>query len=187
MIESVFLKEAASELHRYRDLADRALAQVSDADFFRQIDPESNSIAVIVKHLAGNMRSRWTDFLTTDGDKPDRDRDGEFVMEERDERKNLETRWNDGWKITFAALEALTPARPCKRGPRAGRTPDCRAGHHPAHEPPDVSRRADCVPGQAFFRCALADADGPAEQGPPLHQENRPGRGLIPGRGLAAD
>jgi hypothetical protein len=110
MIESVFLTEAAGELRRYKDLADKALAQVSDEDFFRQVDPESNSIAVIIKHLAGNMRSRWTDFLTTDGDKPDRDRDGEFVMEEPDERKTLESRWNEGWKITFTALEALTPA-----------------------------------------------------------------------------
>ncbi len=110
MIESVFLKEAAGELRRYQDMANRALAQVSDEDFFRQIDPESNSIAVIIKHLAGNMRSRWTDFLTTDGEKPDRDRDGEFVMEEPDERKTLESRWNDGWKLTLSALEALTPA-----------------------------------------------------------------------------
>ena len=110
MIESVFLKEAAGELRRYKDMADKALAQVSDEDFFRQIDPESNSIAVIVKHLAGNMRSRWTDFLTTDGEKPDRDRDGEFVMEEPDERETLESRWSDGWKLTFTALEALAPA-----------------------------------------------------------------------------
>ena len=110
MIENEFLKEAAGELRRYKDMAERALAQVSDEDFFRQIDPESNSIAVIIKHLAGNMRSRWTDFLTTDGDKPDRDRDGEFVMEQPDERKTLEDRWNEGWRLTFLGLEALTPA-----------------------------------------------------------------------------
>jgi len=110
MIESVFLKEAAGELRRYKDMADKALAQVNDEDFFRQIDPESNSIAVILKHLAGNMRSRWTDFLTTDGEKPDRDRDGEFVMEETDERRTLEGGWNEGWKLTFTALESLTPA-----------------------------------------------------------------------------
>ena len=110
MLESEFLREAAAELRRYKDMAEKALAQVSDEDFFRQIDPESNSIAVIVKHLAGNMRSRWTDFLTSDGDKPDRDRDGEFVMEEPDERRTLEGRWNEGWRLTFVGLAALTPA-----------------------------------------------------------------------------
>jgi uncharacterized damage-inducible protein DinB len=110
MIETEFLKEAAGELRRYREMAEKSLAQVSDEDFFRQVDPESNSIAVIVKHCAGNMRSRWTDFLTTDGDKPDRDRDGEFVMEEPDERAALEARWNEAWRLTFAGLETLTAA-----------------------------------------------------------------------------
>jgi uncharacterized damage-inducible protein DinB len=110
MIETEFLREAAGELRRYREMAEKALAQVSDEDFFRQVDPESNSIAVIVKHCAGNMRSRWTDFLTTDGDKPDRDRDGEFVMEEPDERAALVARWNEAWSLTFAGLEALTAA-----------------------------------------------------------------------------
>jgi hypothetical protein len=109
MIDSLFLDEALREARRLKDLAEKSLAQVSDEDFFRQIDPESNSVSVIVKHLAGNMRSRWTDFLTTDGEKPDRDRDGEFVMEEPDERSTLEGRLSEGWKITFSALEALRP------------------------------------------------------------------------------
>lgn len=110
MIDSLFLEEALREARRLKDMAEKSLAQISDDDYFRQIDPESNSIAVIVKHLAGNMRSRWSDFLTTDGEKPDRDRDGEFVMEEPDQRATLQDRWDEGWKITLSALEALTPA-----------------------------------------------------------------------------
>ena len=69
------LADAIGQFRKYYALAGGALAQVEDADFFRTIDPESNSIALVVKHLAGNMRSRWTDFLTTDGEKPDRNRD----------------------------------------------------------------------------------------------------------------
>ena len=110
MIETEFLAEAAGELRRYRDMAEKALAQVSDEDFFRQVDPESNSIAIIMKHCAGNMRSRWTDFLTTDGDKPDRDRDGEFVMEEPDDRASIVARWNEGWRMAFDGLQGLTAA-----------------------------------------------------------------------------
>ena len=70
-----YLQDAVLELRKTKGLADKAMAQVSDADFFRSLDPETNSIALVVKHLAGNMRSRWTDFLTTDGEKPDRHRD----------------------------------------------------------------------------------------------------------------
>ena len=74
-----YLPDAWKRLRGHRRLVEHALEQVSDEDFFRQPDPESNSIATLVKHLAGNMRSRFTDFLTTDGEKPDRNRDGEFV------------------------------------------------------------------------------------------------------------
>ena len=74
-----YLKQAAAEVTRYKTLAERAIAQVSDDDLHHAPDPESNSIAVIVQHIAGNLRSRWTDFLTSDGEKPDRNRDGEFV------------------------------------------------------------------------------------------------------------
>ena len=72
------------------------------------LDPEANSIAVLMKHIAGNMRSRWTDFLTTDGEKPDRDRDREFEAEET--RAATLARWNDGWDCTFRGLSALSPA-----------------------------------------------------------------------------
>ncbi|HKF42802.1 MAG TPA: DUF1572 family protein [Thermoanaerobaculia bacterium] len=100
--------EAARQFRGLKKAADRALAQVSDDDFFAVLDPESNSIALLVKHLAGNMRSRFTDFLTSDGEKPDRHRDSEFEIAAGDTRENLMERWETGWAVTFAALEPLT-------------------------------------------------------------------------------
>ena len=104
------LADAIGQFRKYYALAGGALAQVEDADFFRTIDPESNSIALILKHLSGNMRSRWTDFLTTDGEKPDRNRDTEFELEPRDTRATILARWEDGWNLLFAALTPLTEA-----------------------------------------------------------------------------
>jgi hypothetical protein len=101
-----FLKQSAAEARRYKVLAERAMAQVGDGDLHRAPDPESNSIAVIVQHVAGNLRSRFTDFLTTDGEKPDRDRDAEFVDQGLD-RPGLVRAWEGGWSCFFAALEAL--------------------------------------------------------------------------------
>lgn len=104
-----FLDDAARGFRRFKKLADRALAQVSDEQFFTTLDAESNSLAVIVKHLAGNLRSRWTDFLTTDGEKPDRRRDTEFVMEPGDTRASLMDRWEAGFQVLSASLESLGP------------------------------------------------------------------------------
>ena len=104
-----YIENAVKNFRALKDLADRAARQVDDGEFFRALDPESNSIALVTKHMAGNMRSRWTNFLTTDGEKPDRDRDSEFVHGEEDRAAMLE-RWEDGWHRLFAALEALTPA-----------------------------------------------------------------------------
>ncbi|MFL6253868.1 MAG: DUF1572 family protein [Pyrinomonadaceae bacterium] len=103
-----YLKDAVRMFRGQKKLADGAIAQVSDEEFFRTIDPESNSIALIMKHMAGNMRSRWTDFLTSDGEKPDRRRDSEFVLESED-RKAIEARWEAGWQTVFETLESLTP------------------------------------------------------------------------------
>ena len=103
-----YLENVLGEFRGLKRLADRAAAQVSDEEFFRAIDPESNSIALIMKHLAGNMRSRWTDFLTSDGEKPDRRRDTEFVVEGED-RKAIEERWEAGWRTVFETLESLKP------------------------------------------------------------------------------
>ena len=94
----------------YKALGDAALRNTPDEDLHTELDANSNSIAIIVKHLAGNLRSRYRDFLTTDGEKPDRDRDREFEMPERVSRADIERWWNDGWATAFAALDALTPA-----------------------------------------------------------------------------
>jgi hypothetical protein len=102
-----YRRDVIREFHRTRELADKAIAQVSDADFFAAPDPQTNPIAIVVKHVAGNLRSRWTDFLTTDGEKPGRDRDGEFVIGPEDGREALLARWDRGWSILFATLEGL--------------------------------------------------------------------------------
>lgn len=103
-----WLEDARLEFRRLKRQAEKALSQVSDDDFFRALDPESNSLAVIVKHLAGNLRSRWTDFLTSDGEKPDRNRDTEFELGPGDTREALMARWEAGWKLLADAL-ALSP------------------------------------------------------------------------------
>lgn len=98
-----------NEFRRYKTLAERAMAQIQDDQLLVTLDPESNSIAVIVKHLAGNMRSRWMDFLTTDGEKPDRNRDSEFESPPAP-RAELLRLWEWGWSFVFSALEPLTDA-----------------------------------------------------------------------------
>lgn len=103
-----YLKDAVRVFRGQKKLADGAAAQLSDEEFFRAIDAESNSIALIMKHMAGNMRSRWTDFLTSDGEKPDRRRDSEFVVEGEDRAAVLE-RWEAGWRTVFDTLESLRP------------------------------------------------------------------------------
>lgn len=104
-----YLEDALRTFRDYKKLGERAFAQLSDEDFFRTIDDESNSIAVIIKHIAGNMLSRWTDFLTTDGEKPERNRDMEFVMLPETMKDEMLAYWEKGWKCTFDALEPLTP------------------------------------------------------------------------------
>lgn len=108
--ESTFLVEARRRFEESQSLIARAVAQLDDEQYFRTIDPESNSVANLVKHLAGNMRSRWTDFLTTDGEKPDRQRDREFVLDDGDTRSALTERLEAGWLLVHDALEALGPA-----------------------------------------------------------------------------
>jgi uncharacterized protein DUF1572 len=105
-----YIAATTRELRSLKRAAERAIAQVSDEQFFATLDPETNSIAVLVKHIAGNMRSRWTDFLTTDGEKPWRKRDSEFRIEAEDTRAALLARWEEGWKILLGTLESLGPA-----------------------------------------------------------------------------
>jgi hypothetical protein len=104
-----YLKSARTRLEQLKALGDRALERLDEAEMARSLDPESNSVALLVQHLAGNMRSRWTDFLTTDGEKPDRNRDGEFEAGTGATRAQLLHRWEDGWRCLFAALDALKP------------------------------------------------------------------------------
>jgi hypothetical protein len=102
-----FLDESVSAFRNYKKLAEKAMNQVSDEEFFKTIDTEANSIAMIMKHIGGNLRSRWTDFLTTDGEKSDRNRDSEFVVK-TDTRKSLTEFWEDGWNTLFETLQSLT-------------------------------------------------------------------------------
>lgn len=102
-----YLEDSLAVLHQYKKMAEAALAQVRDDQLTAILDPEMNSLAQIVKHMAGNMRSRWTDFLTTDGEKLNRNRDGEFV-EPPSSREQLMSVWEDGWKRVFAAIEPLS-------------------------------------------------------------------------------
>lgn len=101
------LEDATRQFQKYKGLADAALAQVSDADLFRTIDPESNSIALVMKHLSGNMQSRWRDFLHTDGEKPDRHRDREFESEPGETKARVFERWESGWALLFETLGSL--------------------------------------------------------------------------------
>ena len=99
--------DAVQSFRNYKKMAERAIDQVSDEEFFALIDTESNSIALIVKHIAGNLRSRWTDFLTTDGEKDFRNRDAEFELI-GDTRESLMRFWESGWQTLFDNIEPLT-------------------------------------------------------------------------------
>src|SRR6202521_4735639 len=103
------LADIVRSFKNYKALGDAALAQVPDEHLHTEIDPNSNSLAVIVKHVGGNLRSRFRDVLTTDGEKPDRDRDGEFEMREPATREQILGWWNDGWAIALASIEAIVP------------------------------------------------------------------------------
>src|SRR6058998_4394041 len=98
-----YLKDSIDLFRYYKKLGERAMSQCPDAALFATLDAESNSIAIIVKHMAGNMRSRWTDFLTTDGEKPDRNRDTEFVAPPAT-REELMRLWKQRWDLVFNAL-----------------------------------------------------------------------------------
>lgn len=104
-----YLDDALANFRDYKRLAERALEQVKDEEFFTTLDEEANSIGVVIKHMAGNMISRWTDFLDSDGEKPDRNRDMEFVLEPDMTRADLISLWERGWAKLFEAIEPLRP------------------------------------------------------------------------------
>lgn len=104
MNQAEYLQDARRQFEMYKALGDQAISRVDDGQFFRQIGDGTNSIAILVKHMAGNMRSRWTDYLDTDGEKPDRRRDFEFDIEPSDSKAELMRRWETGWQLLFDAL-----------------------------------------------------------------------------------
>jgi hypothetical protein len=104
-----YLDELRRQFRGYKRLAEGAIAQLKDEELFITLDLEANSIAVVMKHMAGNMRSRFTDFLTTDGEKPDRHRDQEFEMNAGATRADMMRQWEEGWSSVFSAIEALKP------------------------------------------------------------------------------
>ncbi len=102
-----YLEDSIASLRAYKKMADKALDQLNEDEFFITLDEEGNSVAVIMKHMAGNMFSRWTDFLTTDGEKPDRNRDMEFLIEPKTKADDVRAYWEQGWQRVFEALEPL--------------------------------------------------------------------------------
>lgn len=109
MFEQHYLDDTLRQLQKLKAQGNGALAQVSDEHLFATIGPESNSIAVIIKHMAGNMRSRWTDFLATDGEKPDRNRDSEFELDGSETGEEIRRLWEEGWRLVLETIGALAP------------------------------------------------------------------------------
>jgi hypothetical protein len=105
-----YLNDVVRTYRHYKALGDSAIAQVADADLHTLVDPDANSIAIIMKHVAGNLRSRFTEFLTSDGEKPDRDRDAEFEMPELPSREQVLADWHAGWSVALASVASLAPA-----------------------------------------------------------------------------
>jgi uncharacterized damage-inducible protein DinB len=101
------LSDLTHEFRRHKEMADKAMSQLDDGQFFHRPGELVNSVALIVKHMAGNLTSRWTDFLTTDGEKPTRDRDGEFRLTDQDTRQRLLAAWEAGWKTLFDTIAGL--------------------------------------------------------------------------------
>lgn len=107
MTGDAYLADIIAQFDGYRRRAEKALAQVSDDAFFLELDPGANSLAILVKHVGGNLRSRWRDVLTSDGEKPDRHRDGEFAITAEDTRVSLMARWHEGFAILESSLTSL--------------------------------------------------------------------------------
>jgi hypothetical protein len=110
VIEQHYLDDCVVQLRKLKTQAEKAIAQIEDGHLFATLDPESNSIAIIMKHIAGNMRSRWTDFLTSDGEKPNRNRDTEFEQDTDETRAALLARWEEGWDRFAKTITSLSPA-----------------------------------------------------------------------------
>ena len=158
-VETAYLTEVVRLLRQYKQLAECAVAQAGPEAAFRTTGAEANSIAVLLKHLAGNMRSRWTDFLTADGEKPDRNRDAEFELEPGTTLDDVMTSWEDGWRRAFAALEGPPPRRPAPRGAHRGEAAVGAAGDRAPARALRLPRGADRAPRQAGARGGVEDAE----------------------------
>lgn len=104
-----WLRAVSARFRQQKEVAERAAARLGEEHFFRALDAGSNSVALLMKHVAGNLRSRWTDFLTNDGEKPNRRRDAEFVREPSDTRGSIEAAWEEGWHLALGTLGSLEP------------------------------------------------------------------------------
>ncbi|HEX8816464.1 MAG TPA: DUF1572 family protein [Terriglobales bacterium] len=104
-----YLDEASRQFRGYKRMGEGAVEQLKDEELFVTLDPESNSVAILMKHIAGNLRSRFTDFLTTDGEKPNRQRDTEFEITPATTRAELMRWWDESWEILFSTIKSLTP------------------------------------------------------------------------------
>jgi hypothetical protein len=109
-LDDAYLRDIARTFRNYKTLGERAMAQVPERDLATLVDADANSIAIVVKHIAGNLRSRFTDFLTTDGEKPTRRRDDEFEIGEGVRREEILGWWETGWSAVLGSVDALTPA-----------------------------------------------------------------------------
>ena len=149
--------DAVRQFHSLKALAEGALAQLDDQDLFITLDEEANSIAVLLKHMAGSMHTRWAGFPATAEDTQGRDRDSEFTADDGDTKEVLIERWEAGWRCLFAALERLTPD--CRDSGQASLGD--RGDQSPAH-PLRLPRRPDRLPGEAFPVRRMAVAQYPA-------------------------
>ena len=157
-----YLEEARRQMRGHKRMGEGAMAQLRDEDFFVTLDPESNSVAILVKHLAGNMRSRFTDFLTTDGEKPDRFRDREFEVTGATTRADVMKWWEEGWACVLGAIDGLKPED-------VMRTVTIRGEPHTVLQAINrqiahyaAAHRADCVSSQTSAVQRVEDADDSA-------------------------
>jgi hypothetical protein len=146
MSDTPILSVAIDELQKIKKLADKSIEQLSDEQLHAKIDPEANSVAILMRHMAGNMRSRWIDFLTSDGEKPERMRDREFE-DPRQDRSELLAEWEHGWHCVFDALTPLTDAD-------LGRTVMIRGEAHSVYKA--ISRQVAHYAGHAYQILLLA-------------------------------
>ena len=153
-----YLEDSLAVFRQYKKTAERAIEQVKDEELCAALDEENNSIAIIVKHMAGNMRSRFTDFLTTDGEKPDRNRDTEFV-DPPSSREALMKMWEDGWKLCFRRARAAFGSGPFAHRDHPRRSALGDAGHQPADWSLCVSLRSNRFSCQAFSPRRMEAAD----------------------------